>query len=86
MATNYARLKNQNKFENHILFSVSFYKINELNQRNDETEIFINLNFNDKLTESDTTNNDVKSHLEHQIEIQETDESGWKFDKIMSMK
>ena len=38
------------------------------------------------ITESDSDNIDVESQLEHQIQIQETKESGWIFDKINSMK
>ena len=43
---------------------------------------FINLNINNNLTEVDNNNIDVKSQLEHQIQIQETNESGWIFNKI----
>ena len=46
MATIYARLINQYKFKYHILLSASFHKINEKDQRNHETELFINLNNN----------------------------------------
>ena len=86
MAAIYARLINQYKFKYHILFSARFYKNNEEDQRNDEIELFINLNINNNLTESDIDNIDLKSQLEHQIQIQETKESGWIFDKINSMK
>ena len=82
----YARLINQYKFKYHTLFSASFYKINEEDQRNNEIEIYINLKINNNLTESDIDNIDVRSQLEHQIQIQETKESGWIFDKINSMK
>ena len=44
------------------------------------------MNFNHKLTESDIKNIDVESQLEHQFQIQETKESGWIFDEIISMK
>ena len=74
MATIYARLINQYKFIYHILFSARFYKINEEDQRSDEFELFINLNPNHDITESDIDNIDVKSQLEHQIQIQETKE------------
>ena len=84
-ATTYARLLNQFKFKNHILFSASFYKINEEDQRGDEIEFSMNLNINHKLTESDINNIGVKSQLEHQIQIHDTKESGWLFD-IVSMK
>ena len=86
MATIYARLINEYRFKYHILFSASFYKINEEDQRSDEIEIFINSNIIKNLTETYIKNIDVLSQLEHQIQIQETKESGWIFDKINSMK
>ena len=86
MATIYARLINQYKFKFHILFSASFYMINEEDQRSDEIELFINLKFSNNLTETDIINIDVKCQIEHQIQVQETKESGWIFDKINSMK
>ena len=86
MATNYARLINQYKCKNQILFSASFYKINEEDQRSDGIELFSNLNINNNLTETDINNIDVESQLEHQKQVQETKESGWIFDKINSMK
>ena len=46
----------------------------------------INLNINHNLTEIDINNIDVTSQLVHQIQIQETRESGWRFDKIIPMK
>ena len=82
----YARLINQYKFKYHTLFSASFYKINEEDQRNIEIELFINLNINHNLTESDIDNIDVRSQLEQQIQNQEMKESGWIFDKINSVK
>ena len=60
--------------------------INEEDQRNDEIELFINLNINSNLTETDINNIDVKSQLEHQIQVQETKESGWIFNKSNSTK
>ena len=85
-ATVYARLINRYKYKYHILFSASFYKNNEEDQRNDSTELFINLNINHILTETDIDNIDVKSQLEHQIDFQETKESWWIFDEINTMK
>ena len=82
----YARLINQYKSKNHKLFSGSFYKIIEEDQRNKEIELYINLNIKHNLTESDIDNIDVRSQMEQQIQIQETKESGWIFDKINSMK
>ena len=86
MATIYARLINQYKFKYHIVFSASFHKTNEEDQRSEETDIFINLNINHNSTESDINNIGAKSQLEHQIQIQEIKESGGIFDKINSLK
>ena len=86
MSVIYSRLINQYKFKYHTLFSASFYKINEEDQRDNEIELYINLKISHNLTESDIDIIDVRSQLEHQIQIQETKESGWIFDKINSMK
>ena len=86
MSVIYARLINQYKFKNHTLFSATSYKINEEDQRSDEIELYFNLNINITLTESDIDNIDIEPQLEHQIQFQETNESGWIFDKINSMK
>ena len=82
----YSRLINQYKFKYNTLFSASFYEINEQDQRKNEIEVYMNLNINHNLTESDIDNIDVRSQLEHQIQNQEMKESGWIFDKINSMK
>ena len=63
MVSIYARLIYQYKFKYHILFSASFYKINEEDQRADETELFINLNINHNLTGTDINDIDVKSQF-----------------------
>ena len=86
MSVIYARLINQYKFKYHTLFSASFYKINEEDQRDNEIELYINLKINHNLTKSNIDNIDIRSQLEHQIQIQETKESGWIFDKINSKK
>ena len=86
MANNYAMLINQYNFKYHILFLASFYEINEEDRRSDEFEIFINLKINNSLTEIDFDKIDIKPQLEHEIQIQETEESGWMFAKINSMK
>ena len=86
LAIIYARLINQYKFKYHKIFSASFYKIIEKDQRSDEIELFISLNIRNNLTENDFDKIDIKSQLEHQIQIQETKESGRIFDKINSMK
>ena len=82
----YARLRNQYKIKYHTLFSASFYKINEEDQRDNHIELCINLKINNNLTESDIADIDIRSQLEHQIQMQELKDSGWIFDKINSMK
>ena len=44
------------------------------------------MNINNNLTETKNDNIDVISQLEHQIQIQQTKESGWIIDKINLMK
>ena len=85
LCVTYARLINQYIFKYHTVFSARFDKQNEENQVLDETELFINLNINHNLTQSDLDNIDVKSPLEHQIQQQEMKDCGWRFDKINSM-
>ena len=81
----YARLLNQYIFKYQTVFSARFDKHDEDNQLLDETELFINLNINHKLTQTDIDNKDIKSPLEHQIRQQEMKISGWRSDKINSM-
>ena len=81
----YARLINQYKFKYQTVFSARFDKQNEDNQVLDETELFINLNINHNLTETDINNINIVSPLEYQIQQQEMKDSGWRFDKINSM-
>ena len=81
----YARLINQYKFKYQTVFSARFDKQNEDNQLLDETELFINLNINHNLTQTDLDNINVVSSLEHQIQEQEMKDSGGRFDKINSM-
>ena len=47
--------------------------------------MFINLNINHNLTETEFDNIDEKSSIENQIQQQEMKDSGWQFDKINSM-
>ena len=81
----YARLINQYKFRYQTVFSARFDKQDENNRVLDETELFINLNINHNLTQSDLDKIDFKSPLEQQIQKQEVKDSGWRFDKINSM-
>ena len=76
---------NQYKFRYQTVFSARFDKQDEDNQILEETELFINLNINHNLTESDLDEIDFKSPLDHQIQQQKMKDSGWRFDKITSM-
>ena len=81
----YARLITPYKLKHQTVFSARFDKQNEDNQLLDETELFINLNINHNLTQTDNNNIDVRSPLELQIQHQEMKDSGWRFNKINSM-
>ena len=78
LSVTYARLINQNKFKYQAVFSARFDKQDEDNELLDETEIFINLNNSHMLTETDIDIIAIKSPLEHEIQIQEMKESGWR--------
>ena len=81
----YARIINQYIFRYQSVFSARFHKRDEDYQLLDETELIINLNFNQNLTQSDFDEIDIRSPLEHQIQQQEMKVSGWRFDKINSV-
>ena len=85
LSVNYDRLINQIKFRYQIVFSARFDKQDEDGQLLDETELFINSNINQNLTQSDLDKIDIRSPLEHQIQKQEMKDSGWRFDKLYSM-
>ena len=85
LSVSYARLVNQCKFRYQKVFSAIFDKQVEYDQVLDETELFINLNINHNVTESDLDKIDKKSPLEQQIQQQEMKDTGWRFDKTNSM-
>ena len=72
----YASLINQKKLKCQTVFSARFGKRDEESQVLDETELFINVNINHNVTESDLDKNDIKPPLEHQIQQQEVKDSG----------
>ena len=81
----YARIINHYNFGCEKVFSARFDEQDEDNQVLDEPELFINLKINHKFTETDINKVDIKYPLEYQIQQQEMKESGWRFDKIISM-
>ena len=85
MSLIYARLINQYKFKYQTVFSARFDKQDEDGQLLDEIELFINLNMNYNITQSDIDNINITFPLEHQIQKQEMKDSGWRFDKLYSM-
>ena len=85
LAVIYARIINQYKVKYQTVFSARFDKEDEDDQVLDETELFINLNINHNLTQSDLDNIDIKSPLDDQIQQQQMKDTGWRFDKINSM-
>ena len=85
MAIIYARLINQFKFKYQVVFSARFDKQDEDGLLLDETELFINLNINQNLKQSDIDNINITFPLERQIQQQEMKDSGWRFDKLFSM-
>ena len=85
MAFIYARLKNQYKFKYQCAFLCRFDKLDEDNVMLDEIELFINLKINHNLTERDLRNINFRWDLERQIQQQEMKDSGWRFDKVISM-
>ena len=85
MSIIYARLIDQYKFKYQCTFLARFDKLDEDRVMLDETELFINLNINHNLTESDLNKINVISTLKSQIQNQEMKDSGWRFDKIINM-
>ena len=67
------------------MFSAKFYKQDDENgQLLDEIELFTIFNINGILTEKNSDNNNVKFQSEHQILNQETEDSRWIYNEIIS--
>ena len=64
-----------------MVFSARFDEEDEDNQILDKTELYINLNNKNNLTESDLDNINALFALEEQIQRQELNDSGWIIDK-----
>ena len=86
MSNIHANFKKKNKIVKlQTLFSARFDKQFEDDQVIDEIEIIINLMIKQSLADSDIQKIDVRSHLEQQIQNQESKVSGWRFRKNNSM-
>ena len=85
MALIYARLIGQHKFKYQVVFSALFEKMNEFGYIENKTEMYISLKLNHVLTSNDLDNLTINSQVESQIENKQMKESGWVFDKLVSM-
>ena len=85
MSIIYARLIIQYKFKYQCVFLCNFVKQREFGEVLDETELSKNLKINHNLTESDLKTINIRWDLDRQIQQQEMKDSGWRFDKVISM-
>ena len=80
MATIYGRLINHFIFKYQTVFSARFDKQDEDGQMLHETEIFLILGINQKLTKSNIDIINVRFRLEQQIQSHEMKDICWRFD------
>ena len=80
-----ARLLNQYRSRCQTVYSATFDKQNEDDEVLDQNELYLNLDNNRILTESDIDNIDIRSQLEPKIQTRETKDSRWRFDESSSM-
>ena len=85
MSIIYSRLIDQYKFKYQVVFSAQFDKEDEFGFISDKTELFISLKINQILTLKDIEETNIYSQLDSQITNQELKDSGWRFNKIISM-
>ena len=85
MSIIYARLIDQYKFKYQVVFSAEFDKEDEFGFISDKTELFISLKINQILTLRDIEETNIYSQLDSQITNQEMKDSGWRFNKLISM-
>ena len=77
---------NQNKIKYQTEFSARSEKLDEVDQVLDNSQIYINLKINLKLTESDIDNINVRLQSERQIQNQESNDSYWDLIKLFQWK
>ena len=85
MSLIYTRLIDQYKIKFQVVFSAEFDKEDEFGFISDKTELFISLKINQILTLEDIEQTNICSQLESQITNQELKDSGWRFNKLVSM-
>ena len=84
MSVIYARLTDRYIFKNRKVFPGKIDEQDEDNQVFDENALYIILNYNQNLTESNIDNIDIEPPLEHRIQNQKIKQSGWSFYKNIS--
>ena len=84
MSVIYAKLINQYKVKLQTVISARFDKQDEDSQVLDKTELYININIKDNLTETDLDYINVRFALEKKLQKQEMKESGCRFAIIIS--
>ena len=75
VANKYARLINHFRIEYQTVFSARFDEQDEDDQVSHEIELYVNLNIDRSLTESEPDENDFRSQLQHQILNDDTEDS-----------
>ena len=81
----YAKFINQYKFKYQISFMLLLYKFEEDGDIRKEVEMTINLNMTNNLTQSEIDNVDIQWDLESRKQNIEMQESGWVFQRVISM-
>ena len=85
MSIIYSRIINQYKFKFQVVFSAEFDKEDEFGFISDKIELYISLKINRTLTLKDIEETNIYSKLDSQITNQEMKDSGWRFNKLISM-
>ena len=81
----YPSLINLSKFKQRTVYSARFDKKDEGDQILDEIEFYINLKFNQNLTQSDIDIIHIRSQLDGQIENLGMEDRGWSFGISMTL-
>ena len=85
MAHIYARFINQYKFKYQLSFMLLFNKFEEDGDIRKETEMVVNLNMVNNLTQSEIDNANIQWEVEARKQNLEMRESGWNFQRVNSM-